>query len=77
LLPADGPTSWIDVVASEARGARPDPGDAVLVLKGPQRINEEPVDPQLAFPLIVRVAQQRRSAVHKIPDANLKSLAIL
>lgn len=72
---AGGPTLRIEAVASSARGARLDPGDAVL--KGPQRLGKALLDSQLALPLLVQVAQQRQSAVHKIPDAHLKSLASL
>jgi len=70
---AGGPTLRIEAVASSARGARLDPGDAVL--KGPQRLGKALLDSQLALPLLVQVTQQRQSAVHKIPDAHLKSLA--
>ncbi|KAH9077515.1 transcription factor/nuclear export subunit protein 2-domain-containing protein [Lactarius deliciosus] len=70
---AGGPTLRIEAVASSARGARLDPGDAVL--KGPQRLGKALLDSQLALPLLVQVAQQRQSAVYKIPDAHLKSLA--
>jgi THO complex subunit 2 len=72
---AGGPTLRIEAVASSARGARLDPGDAVL--KGPQRLGKALLDSQIALPLLVQVAQQRQSAVHKIPDAHLKSLASL
>jgi THO complex subunit 2 len=72
---AGGPTLRIEAVASSTRGARLDPGDAVL--KGPQRLGKALLDSQLALPLLVQVAQQRQSAVHKIPDAHLKSLASL
>jgi THO complex subunit 2 len=72
---AGGPTLRIEAVASTARGARLDPGDAVL--KGPQRLGKALLESQLALPLLVQVAQQRQSAVHKIPDAHLKSLASL
>ena len=72
---AGGPTLRIEAVASSARGARLDPGDAVL--KGPQRLGKALLDSQLALPLLVQVAQQRQSAVYKIPDAHLKSLASL
>jgi THO complex subunit 2 len=72
---AGGPALRIEAVASSARGARLDPGDAVL--KGPQRLGKALLDSQLALPLLVQVAQQRQSAVHKIPDAHLKSLASL
>ena len=44
----------IDVVASAAKGAQLDPGDAVL--KGTQRFDKAPVDPQLLLPLLVQVA---------------------
>ena len=72
---AGGPTLRIEAVASTTRGARLDPGDAVL--KGPQRLGKALLESQLALPLLVQVAQQRQSAVHKIPDAHLKSLASL
>ncbi|KAI9512728.1 transcription factor/nuclear export subunit protein 2-domain-containing protein [Russula earlei] len=72
---AGGPTLRIEAVASSARGARLDPGDAVL--KGPQRLGKALLESQLALPLLVQVAQQRQSAVYKIPDAHLKSLASL
>ena len=72
---AGGPTLRIEAVASTTRGARLDPGDAVL--KGPQRLGKALLDSQLALPLLVQVAQQRQSAVHKIHDAHLKSLASL
>jgi hypothetical protein len=72
---AGGPTLRIEAVASSARGARLDPGDAVL--KGPQRLGKALLDSQLALPLLVQVAQQRQSAVYRIPDAHLKSLASL
>ena len=39
---AGGPTMCIDVVASAAKGAQLDPGDAVL--KGTQRFDKAPVD---------------------------------
>src|SRR5260221_14726896 len=70
---AGGPTPRIAAVASSTRGARLDPGDAVV--KGPQRLGKALLDSQLALPLLVQVVQQRQSAVHKIPDAHLKSLA--
>jgi THO complex subunit 2 len=72
---AGGPSLRIEAVASSARGARLDPGDAVL--KGPQRLGKALLDSQIALPLLVQVAQQRQSAVYKIPDAHLKSLASL
>jgi THO complex subunit 2 len=72
---AGGPTLRIEAVASTTRGARLDPGDAVL--KGPQRLGKALLESRLALPLLVQVAQQRQSAVHKIPDAHLKSLASL
>ncbi|KAI0047273.1 hypothetical protein FA95DRAFT_1664524 [Auriscalpium vulgare] len=72
---AGGPALRIEAVASATRGARLDPGDAVL--KGPQRLGKALLDSSLALPLLIQVAQQRQSAVFKIQDAHLKSLASL
>ncbi|KAI0312477.1 transcription factor/nuclear export subunit protein 2-domain-containing protein [Amylostereum chailletii] len=72
---AGGPALRIEAVASSTRGARLDPGDAVL--KGPTRLGKALLDSSLALPLLIQVAQQRQSAVFKIQDAHLKSLASL
>jgi THO complex subunit 2 len=72
---AGGPALRIEAIASTTRGARLDPGDAVL--KGPQRLGKTLLDSNLALPLLVQVAQQRQSCVYKAPDAHLKSLASL
>ena len=72
---ASGPTLRIEAVASKTRGARLDPGDAVL--KGPQRLGKALLDSSLALPLLIQVAQQRQSAVFRTQDAHLKSLASL
>jgi THO complex subunit 2 len=72
---AGGPALRIEAIASTTRGARLDPGDAVL--KGPQRLGKTLLDSSLALPLLVQVAQQRQSCVYKAPDAHLKSLASL
>ena len=72
---AGGPTLRIEAVASKTRGARLDPGDAVL--KGPQRLGKALLDSSLALPLLIQVAQQRQSAVFRTQDAHLKSLASL
>lgn len=65
----------IEAVASTTRGVRLDPGDAVL--KGPQRLGKTMLETNLALPLLIQVAQQRKSCVFKAPDAHLKSLASL
>jgi THO complex subunit 2 len=70
---AGGPVLRIEAVASTTRGARLDPGDAVL--KGPQRLGKCLLESSLALPLLIQVAQQRQSCVFKAPDAHLKSLA--
>ena len=72
---AGGPALRIEAIASTTRGARLDPGDAVL--KGPQRLGRALLESNLALPLLVQVAQQRQSCVYKAPDAHLKSLASL
>lgn len=72
---AGGPILRIEAVASSTRGARLDPGDAVL--KGPQRLGRGLLESSLALPLLIQVAQQRQACVFKAPDAHLKSLASL
>lgn len=72
---AGGPILRIEAIASVARGARLDPGDAIL--KGPQRLGRTLLESSLALPLLIQVAQQRDSCVFKAPDAHLKSLASL
>ncbi len=72
---AGGPTLRIEAVASVTRGARLDPGDAML--KGPYRLGKALLESSLALPLLVQVAQQRQSCVHQAGDAYLKSLASL
>lgn len=72
---AGGPTLRIEAVASATRGARLDPGDAVL--KGPQRLGKALLESDLALPLLIQVAQQRQSCVFQAPNAYLKSLASL
>jgi THO complex subunit 2 len=72
---AGGPVLRIEAIASAARGARLDPGDAVL--KGPQRLGRGLLESSLALPLLIQVAQQRDSCVFKAPDAHLKTLASL
>jgi THO complex subunit 2 len=72
---AGGPTLRVEAVASDTRGARLDPGDAVL--KGPQRLGKALLDSSLALPLLIQVAQQRQACVFRAPDAHLKSLASL
>jgi THO complex subunit 2 len=72
---AGGPALRIEAIASATRGARLDPGDAVL--KGPQRLGKALLDSSLALPLLIQVAQQRQSSVHHARDAHLKSLASL
>ncbi|KAF7353062.1 THO complex subunit 2 [Mycena venus] len=72
---AGGPCLRIEAIASTTRGARLDPGDAVL--KGPQRLGRGLLESSLALPLLVQVAQQRESCVFKAPDAHLKTLASL
>ncbi|KIK99679.1 hypothetical protein PAXRUDRAFT_822444 [Paxillus rubicundulus Ve08.2h10] len=72
---AGGPALRIEAIASATRGARLDPGDAVL--KGPQRLGKTLLETSLALPLLIQVAQQRQSCVFKAPDAHLKSLASL
>jgi THO complex subunit 2 len=70
---AGGPVLRIEAVASATRGARLDPGDAVL--KGPQRLGKSILESSLALPLLIQVAQQRQSCVFRAPDTHLKSLA--
>ncbi|KAF7978302.1 hypothetical protein HWV62_899 [Athelia sp. TMB] len=72
---AGGPTLRVEAVASDTRGARLDPGDAVL--KGPQRLGKALLDSSLALPLLIQVAQQRQACVFRAPEAHLKSLASL
>ncbi|THH13890.1 hypothetical protein EW146_g6381 [Bondarzewia mesenterica] len=72
---AGGPALRIESVASKTRGARLDPGDAVL--KGPQRLGKALLDSSLALPLLIQVAQQRQSAVFRTQNAHLKSLSSL
>ncbi|KAJ7283481.1 transcription factor/nuclear export subunit protein 2-domain-containing protein [Mycena rebaudengoi] len=72
---AGGPVLRIEAIASITRGARLDPGDAVL--KGPQRLGRTLLESSLALPLLIQVAQQRDSCVFKAPDAYLKTLASL
>lgn len=72
---AGGPSLRIEAVASATRGARLDPGDAVL--KGPQRLGKALLESNLALPLLIQVAQQRQSCVFQAPNAYLKSLASL
>lgn len=72
---AGGPCLRIEAIASSTRGARLDPGDAVL--KGPQRLGRVLLESSLALPLLVQVAQQRESCVFKAPDAHLTTLASL
>jgi len=70
---AGGPALRIEAIASTTRGARLDPGDAVL--KGPQRLGKGLLDSSLALPLLIQVAQQRQACVYRAPNAHLKSLA--
>ena len=70
---AGGPALRIEAIASATRGARLDPGDAVL--KGPQRLGKGLLDSSLALPLLIQVAQQRQACVYQAPNAHLKSLA--
>jgi len=70
---AGGPVLRIEAVASATRGARLEPGDALL--KGPQRLGKCLLDSSLATPLLIQVAQQRQSCVFRAPDTHLKSLA--
>jgi len=70
---AGGPALRIEAIASEARGARLDPADAVL--KGPLRLGKGLLESSLALPLLIQVAQQRQACVYKAPNAHLKSLA--
>ncbi|PFH52601.1 hypothetical protein AMATHDRAFT_74079 [Amanita thiersii Skay4041] len=70
---AGGPVLRIEAVASTTRGARLDPGDAVL--KGPQRLGKALLDSNIALPLLIQVAQQRQACIYKAPDAHLKSLS--
>jgi THO complex subunit 2 len=70
---AGGPVLRIEAVASVTRGARLEPGDALL--KGPQRLGKCLLDSSLATPLLIQVAQQRQSCVFRAPDTHLKSLA--
>ncbi|GLB33487.1 putative THO complex subunit 2 N-terminus [Lyophyllum shimeji] len=72
---AGGPVLRIESVASATRGARLDPGDAVL--KGPQRLGRALLESSLALNLLIQVAQQRQACVFKAPDAHIKSLASL
>ncbi|KAF7355034.1 THO complex subunit 2 [Mycena sanguinolenta] len=72
---AGGPCLRIEAIASATRGARLDPGDAVL--KGPQRLGRALLDSSLALPLLIQVARQRESCVFTAPDAHLKTLASL
>lgn len=72
---AGGPVLRIEAVASSARGARLDPGDAVL--KGPQRLGRSLLESSLALPLLIQVAQQRQACVFNARDTHLKSLASL
>ncbi|KAJ7755620.1 transcription factor/nuclear export subunit protein 2-domain-containing protein [Mycena maculata] len=72
---AGGPVLRIEAIASAARGARLDPGDANL--KGPQRLGRSLLESSLALPLLIQVAQQRDSCVFRAPDAHLKTLASL
>ncbi|KAI0729395.1 transcription factor/nuclear export subunit protein 2-domain-containing protein [Fomitopsis betulina] len=72
---AGGPSLRIEAVASATRGARLEPGDAVL--KGPQRLGKALLESNLALPLLIQVAQQRQSCVFQAPNAYLKSLASL
>lgn len=70
---AGGPSLRIEAIASEARGARLDPTDAVL--KGPQRLAKGLLDSSLALPLLIQVAQQRQACIYKAPNTHIKSLA--
>ncbi|KAF5387899.1 hypothetical protein D9615_000104 [Tricholomella constricta] len=72
---AGGPVLRIESVASATRGARLDPGDAVL--KGPQRLGRALLESSLALNLLIQVAQQRQACVFKAPDTHIKSLASL
>ena len=72
---AGGPALRIEAIASVTRGARLDPGDAIL--KGPQRLGRGLLESSLALPLLIQVAQQRQACVFKAPNAHLKSLASL
>ncbi|KAF9534975.1 transcription factor/nuclear export subunit protein 2-domain-containing protein [Crepidotus variabilis] len=70
---AGGPALRMEAIASETRGARLDPADAVL--KGPQRLGRGLLDSKLALPLLIQVAQQRQACVYKAPNTHLKALA--
>lgn len=70
---AGGPTLRIETVASEIRGAGFDTTE--VALKGTSRLGKALIDTQLAFPLLVQVAQQRQACVFKAKDAHLKSIA--
>jgi len=70
---AGGPSLRIEAIASEARGAKLDPSDAML--KGPLRLRKYLLESSLALPLLIQVAQQRQACVFIAPDTHLKSLA--
>ncbi|TDL29757.1 hypothetical protein BD410DRAFT_710827 [Rickenella mellea] len=70
---AGGPTLRIETVASEIRGAGFDTTE--VALKGTSRLGKALMDTQLAFPLLVQVAQQRQACVFRAKDAHLKSIA--
>ncbi|KAJ7591413.1 transcription factor/nuclear export subunit protein 2-domain-containing protein [Mycena floridula] len=72
---AGGPALRIEAIASTTRGARLDPSDGPL--KGPQRLGKALIDSNLAYPLLVLIAQQRQSSIFKVNEAYLKSLSSL
>ncbi|KAI0082601.1 hypothetical protein K474DRAFT_1655406 [Panus rudis PR-1116 ss-1] len=70
-----GPALRIEAIASSTRGARLDPGDALL--KGPYRLGKALLESSLALPLLIQVAQQRQSCVYQAATDHLKPLASL
>ena len=70
-----GPLLRIEVITSGLRGA----GSAVTQATSlnAERLAHTLVNTNLAFPLLVQVAQQRQACVYKARDAYLKSIAYL
>lgn len=72
---AGGPALRIEAIASRLRGANLDASEAGW--RGPQRLGRTLVESNLAFPILVQVAQQRQACIFRAKDAHPKSLAFL
>jgi THO complex subunit 2 len=72
---AGGPTLRVEAIASAQRGCRRNVGRRLYW--STNRLRDKLAETNLAFPLLVQVAQQRQSCVFQTTDAPLKSLSNL